>query len=118
MLPKGSQQTDWEMELGIVMGRRARYVEKDQALSHVAGYLIVNDVSERAYQLERGGTWDKGKGWDTFGPIGPWLVTGDEVPDPQSIDLWLDVSGQPRQRGNTRTMIFDCATLCRTSASS
>ncbi len=111
MLPKGSVKTDWEVELGIVIGTRARYVSKKDALKHVAGYLLVNDVSEREYQLERSGTWDKGKGCDTFGPIGPWILTADEVPNPQRLDLWLDVNGQPRQRGSTRTMIFDCATL-------
>jgi len=111
VLPKGSTKTDWEVELGIVIGTRARYVAKKDALGHVAGYLIVNDVSEREYQLERGGTWDKGKGCDTFGPIGPWLVTADEVANPQRLDMWLDVNGRQRQRGNTRTMIFDCATL-------
>ena len=110
-LPRGSIKTDWEVELGIVIGTQARYVERADALKHVAGYLVINDVSEREYQLERGGTWDKGKGCDTFGPIGPWLVTRDEVPDPQLLDLWLNVNGEPRQRGNTRTMIFDCATL-------
>ena len=111
VLPKGSTKTDWEVELGIVIGTRARYVAKKDALGHVEGYLIVNDVSEREYQLERGGTWDKGKGCDTFGPIGPWLVTADEVANPQRLDMWLDVNGRQRQRGNTRTMIFDCATL-------
>jgi len=111
VLPKGSTKTDWEVELGIVIGTRARYVAKKEALKHVAGYLLVNDVSEREYQLERGGTWDKGKGCDTFGPIGPWLVTADEVANPQRLDMWLDVNGQQRQRGNTGTMIFDCATL-------
>jgi 2-keto-4-pentenoate hydratase/2-oxohepta-3-ene-1,7-dioic acid hydratase in catechol pathway len=111
MLPKGSVKTDWEVELGIVIGTRASYVSKRDALKYVAGYVLINDVSEREYQMERGGTWDKGKGCDTFGPIGPWLVTADEVPNPQKLDLWLDVNGQPRQRGNTKTMIFDCATL-------
>jgi 2-keto-4-pentenoate hydratase/2-oxohepta-3-ene-1,7-dioic acid hydratase in catechol pathway len=111
MLPKGSKKTDWECELGIVIGTEARYVSKKDALSHVAGYVVVNDVSEREYQLERGPTWDRGKGCDTFGPIGPWLVTADEVPDPQRLDMWLDVNGHKRQRGSTRTMIFDCATL-------
>ena len=111
VLPKGSTKTDWEVELGIVIGTRARYVAKKEALKHVAGYLLVNDVSEREYQIERGGTWDKGKGCDTFGPIGPWLVTADEVANPQRLDMWLDVNGQQRQRGNTGTMIFDCATL-------
>jgi 2-keto-4-pentenoate hydratase/2-oxohepta-3-ene-1,7-dioic acid hydratase in catechol pathway len=111
MLPKGSIKTDWEVELGIVIGTRARYVTKKAALDHVAGYVLVNDVSEREWQIERGPTWDKGKGFDTFGPIGPWLVTADEVGNPQKLDMWLDVNGQPRQRGNTKTMIFDCATL-------
>ena len=111
MLPKDSAKTDWEVELGVVIGRTARYVEEAQALDHVAGYLVVNDVSERAYQLERGGTWDKGKGCDTFGPIGPWLVTTDEVSDPQDLDMWLEVNGRRVQTGNTRTMIFGVATL-------
>ena len=111
MLPKGSVKTDWEVELGIVIGTRARYVTKKDALKHVAGYLLVNDVSEREYQLERNGTWDKGKGCDTFGPIGPWILTADEVKDPQKLDMWLDVNGEKRQRGNTKTMVFDCATL-------
>jgi 2-keto-4-pentenoate hydratase/2-oxohepta-3-ene-1,7-dioic acid hydratase in catechol pathway len=111
MLPRGSKKTDWEVELGIVIGTRARAVSKKEALSHVAGYCVVNDVSEREWQLERGGTWDKGKGFDTFGPIGPWLVTADEVGDPGRLDMWLDVNGQKRQRGSTKTMIFDCATL-------
>jgi 2,4-diketo-3-deoxy-L-fuconate hydrolase len=111
MLPKDSTKTDWEVELGVVIGRTARYVEEAQALDHVAGYLVVNDVSERTYQLERGGTWDKGKGCDTFGPIGPWLVTTDEVSDPQDLDMWLEVNGRRVQTGNTRTMIFGVATL-------
>ena len=111
MLPRGSVKTDWEVELGIVIGTRARYVTKKDALKHVAGYLLVNDVSEREYQLERNGTWDKGKGCDTFGPIGPWILTADEVKNPQNLDMWLDVNGQKRQRGNTKTMVFDCATL-------
>jgi len=111
VLPRGSQKTDWEVELGVVIGRRASYVEVGQALDHVAGYVAVHDVSEREYQLERGGTWDKGKGCDTFGPIGPWLVTRDEVPDPRALELWLDVNGERRQRGNTATMIFGCAEI-------
>ncbi len=111
VLPPGSNKTDWEVELGVVIGRRARHVSEDAAMAHVAGYCVVNDVSEREYQLERGGTWDKGKGCDTFGPVGPWLVTADEVPDPQALDLWLDVDGQPMQRGNTRTMVFSVARL-------
>jgi 2,4-didehydro-3-deoxy-L-rhamnonate hydrolase len=109
MLPRGSEKSDWEVELGIVIGRRASYVPEAEALAHVAGYCVVNDVSERAYQIERGGTWDKGKGCDTFGPLGPWLVTADEVGDPQNLDLWLDVNGRRMQTGNTRTMIFSCA---------
>jgi 2-keto-4-pentenoate hydratase/2-oxohepta-3-ene-1,7-dioic acid hydratase in catechol pathway len=111
MLPKNSVKTDWECELGIVIGTRARYVSKRAALDHVAGFVLVNDVSEREWQQERGPTWDKGKGFDTFGPIGPWLVTRDEVGNPQKLDMWLDVNGEKRQRGNTKTMVFDCATL-------
>jgi 2-keto-4-pentenoate hydratase/2-oxohepta-3-ene-1,7-dioic acid hydratase in catechol pathway len=111
MLPPGSTKTDWEVELGVVISHTARQVGEADALKHVAGYCVVNDVSEREYQLERGGTWDKGKGCDTFGPIGPWLVTPDEVADTQSLALWLDVNGAPRQRGNTATMIFGVATL-------
>ena len=111
MLPRGSEKSDWEVELGVVIGRTASYVEEADALGYVAGYCIVNDVSERAYQLERGGTWDKGKGCDTFGPVGPWLVTADEVGDPQALDMWLDVNGQRRQTGNSRTMIFGVAKL-------
>jgi 2,4-diketo-3-deoxy-L-fuconate hydrolase len=106
MLPRGSLKTDWEVELGVVIGTRASYVEEQQALSHVAGYCVVNDVSEREYQLERGGTWDKGKGCDTFGPVGPWLVTADEFPDALQLGMWLDVNGVRMQSGNTRTMIF------------
>ncbi|MEE3625414.1 fumarylacetoacetate hydrolase family protein [Nitrospirillum sp. BR 11752] len=111
MLPKDSVKSDWEVELGIVIGTTARYVDEADALSHVAGYVLINDVSEREYQIERGGTWDKGKGCDTFGPVGPWLVTADEIADPQNIDLWLDVNGTRRQTGNTSTMIFGVATL-------
>jgi len=111
VLPRQSFKTDWEVELGVIIGSKARYVSRDTALSHVAGYCVINDVSEREYQLERGGTWDKGKGCDTFGPIGPWLVTADEVPEPQNLALWLDVNGQRRQNGNTHTMIFDVARL-------
>lgn len=106
IIPRGAQKTDWEVELGIVIGHRAQYVEREQALGHVAGYCIVNDVSERAYQHERGGSWDKGKGCDTFAPIGPWLVTPDELPDLGALDLSLSVNGEIRQHGNTRTMIF------------
>lgn len=111
MLPQGSKKSDWEVELGIVIGKKARYVTKKDALKHVAGYCVVNDVSEREYQLERGGTWDKGKGCDTFGPVGPWLVTKDEIKDPQNLDMWLDVNGKRFQSGNTKTMIFDAATI-------
>ncbi|RZS57206.1 fumarylacetoacetate hydrolase family protein [Sphaerotilus mobilis] len=111
VLPQGSVKSDWEVELGVVIGKTARYVSQDDALSHVAGYCVVNDVSEREYQLERSGTWDKGKGCDTFGPVGPWLVTADEIADPQQLDMWLDVSGVRRQTGNTRTMVFGVAHL-------
>lgn len=110
-IPPRAEKVDWEVELGVVIGREARYVGRDRALDHVAGYCIVNDVSERAYQIERGGQWDKGKGCDTFGPLGPWLVTKDEVPDPQDLEMWLEVDGKRYQHGNTRTMIFDVATL-------
>jgi len=110
-IPPGALKVDWEVELGVVIGSTARYVTKERALDHVAGYCIVNDVSERAYQLERGGQWAKGKGCDTFGPIGPWLVTRDEVPDPQALDMWLEVDSKRYQNGSTRTMIFDVATL-------
>jgi len=106
VIPRGSEKTDWEVELAVVIGSAARYVAVHDALKHVAGYLICNDVSERAYQLERGGTWDKGKGCDSFAPLGPWLVTSDEIPDPQALDMWLDVNGERMQNGNTRTMIF------------
>jgi 2-keto-4-pentenoate hydratase/2-oxohepta-3-ene-1,7-dioic acid hydratase in catechol pathway len=111
MLPRGSEKTDWEVELGVVIGTRARYVAEVDALRFAAGYCVVNDVSERAFQLERGGTWDKGKGCDTFGPVGPFLVTEDEVGNPQELDMWLDVNGRRMQTGNTRTMIFGVAKL-------
>ena len=111
MLPKGSVKTDWEVELGVVIGTRARYVSQKDALSYVAGYCVVNDVSEREFQLERGPQWDKGKGCDTFGPVGPWLVTPDEIENVQRLDMWLDVNGQRMQTGNTRTMIFNVAKL-------
>jgi 2-keto-4-pentenoate hydratase/2-oxohepta-3-ene-1,7-dioic acid hydratase in catechol pathway len=111
MLPRGSKKTDWEVELGVVIGTRARYVSVDEALQYVAGYSVVNDVSEREYQIERGTQWDKGKGCDTFGPIGPYLVTSDEVGDPQNLDMWLDVNGVRKQTGNTRTMIFSVAQI-------
>ncbi len=110
-LPTGSVKGDWEVELGVVIGKTARSVTVDKALSHVAGYCVVNDVSEREYQLERGGTWDKGKGFDTFGPIGPWLVTADEVRNPQALGLWLDLNGEPAQRGSTATMVFGVAEI-------
>jgi 2-keto-4-pentenoate hydratase/2-oxohepta-3-ene-1,7-dioic acid hydratase in catechol pathway len=109
--PRGSVKMDWEVELGIVIGREARYVDPADALEYVAGYVIVDDLSEREFQTERGGTWDKGKGCETFGPVGPWLVTRDEVPDAQSLGLWLDVNGERMQTGNTARMIFDCAFL-------
>ncbi len=111
VLPKGSVKGDWEVELGIVIGSRARYVSEADALKHVAGYCVINDVSEREYQLERGSQWDKGKGCDTFGPIGPWLVTADEVGDPQNLAMWLEVNGKRFQNGNTKTMIFGVAKL-------
>ncbi|WP_420476636.1 fumarylacetoacetate hydrolase family protein [Noviherbaspirillum sp. ST9] len=111
MLPKGSKKTDWEVELGVVIGTVARSVSEKDALAHVAGYCIVNDVSEREYQLERGSQWDKGKGCDTFGPVGPWLVTRDEIPNPQRLALWLDLNGKRVQSGNTRTMIFSVAKI-------
>jgi 2-keto-4-pentenoate hydratase/2-oxohepta-3-ene-1,7-dioic acid hydratase in catechol pathway len=111
VLPKGSVKTDWEVELGVVIGTKARYVSEADALNHVAGYCVVNDVSERAFQIERGGQWDKGKGCDTFGPIGPWLVTADEVGDVQNLGMWLDVNGKRCQTGNTKTMIFGVATI-------
>jgi 2-keto-4-pentenoate hydratase/2-oxohepta-3-ene-1,7-dioic acid hydratase in catechol pathway len=111
MLPKGSVKSDWEVELGVVMGTRARYVSQKDALNFVAGYCTINDVSEREYQIERGGTWDKGKGCDTFGPIGPWLVTRDEVPNPQKLAMWLDLNGKRTQTGSTRTMIFSVAKI-------
>jgi 2-keto-4-pentenoate hydratase/2-oxohepta-3-ene-1,7-dioic acid hydratase in catechol pathway len=111
VIPRGSVKTDWEVELGVVIGDVARYVSEAAALDHVAGYLVVNDVSEREYQLERGGQWDKGKGCDTFAPIGPWLVTRDEVRDPQSLSMWLEVDGHRYQNGSTRNMVFGVASL-------
>jgi 2,4-diketo-3-deoxy-L-fuconate hydrolase len=111
IIPRGSTKTDWEVELGVVIGTTASYVPRDRALEHVAGYVVINDVSERSFQLERQGTWDKGKGCDTFGPIGPWLVTADEIPDVQRLDMWLDVNGERKQTGSTAEMIFDVATL-------
>jgi ureidoglycolate lyase len=110
-IPRGSTKTDWEVELGVVIGKHAKYVDEAHALDYVAGYCVINDVSEREWQIERAGQWDKGKGFDTFGPTGPWLVTRDEVPDPQNLDLWLEVDGHRYQNGNTRTMIFPVAKL-------
>lgn len=105
-IPRDSQKTDWEVELGVVIGKGGRYISEAEALSHVAGYCVINDVSEREFQIERGGTWDKGKGCDTFGPLGPWLVTPDEIADPHQLHLWLEVDGKRYQDGNTSTMIF------------
>jgi 2,4-diketo-3-deoxy-L-fuconate hydrolase len=106
VIPRGSGKTDWEVELGVVIGKKASYVDEAMAMSHVAGYCVTNDVSEREFQIERQGTWDKGKGCDTFGPIGPWLVTPDEIPDPQDLHLWLEVDGHRFQNGSTRTMVY------------
>jgi 2-keto-4-pentenoate hydratase/2-oxohepta-3-ene-1,7-dioic acid hydratase in catechol pathway len=111
IIPRNAIKTDWEVELGVVIGKTAKYVDEKDALDHVAGYCVINDLSEREYQLERSGQWIKGKSCDTFGPIGPWLVTPDEVGDPQNLDLWLDVDGMRYQDGNTRTMIFGVAYL-------
>ena len=111
MLPKGSKKTDWEVELGVVIGTRAQYVSEEDALTFVAGYCVVNDVSERAFQMEMGSQWDKGKGCDTFGPVGPWLVTRDEVMDVQDLDLYLEVNGKRMQTGNTSTMVFTVAQI-------
>lgn len=110
-IPRGSTKTDWEVELGVVIGKAGRYIEESAAMEHVAGYCVINDVSEREWQLERGGTWDKGKGFDTFGPIGPWLVTRDEIADPHQLDLWLEVDGHRYQNGNTRTLVFQIPAL-------
>lgn len=111
VIPRAAAKTDWEVELGVVIGDAARDVPRERALGHVAGYLIVNDVSERAFQFEHGGQWVKGKSCDTFAPLGPWLVTRDEIRDPQNLEMWLDVNGHRYQDGNTRTMIFDVAAL-------
>jgi 2-keto-4-pentenoate hydratase/2-oxohepta-3-ene-1,7-dioic acid hydratase in catechol pathway len=105
-IPRGSEKTDWEVELGVVIGKSAKYVTEADALEHVAGYCVINDVSERSFQIERGGQWTKGKSCDTFGPLGPWLVTRDEVPDPQNLRMWLEVDGKRYQDGSTRTMVF------------
>jgi len=110
-IPRGSEKTDWEVELGVVIGSRAKYVSEAEAMDHVAGYCLINDLSERAFQSERGGQWTKGKSHDTFGPIGPWLVTRDEIADVQSLSMWLDVDGVRRQTGTTATMIFGVAHL-------
>jgi 2-keto-4-pentenoate hydratase/2-oxohepta-3-ene-1,7-dioic acid hydratase in catechol pathway len=110
-LPKGSKKTDWEVELGVVIGARAQYVSEEDALKYVAGYCVVNDVSERAFQFELGSQWDKGKGCDTFGPVGPWLVTRDEVYDVQDLNLYLEVNGKRMQTGNTSNMIFTVAQI-------
>ncbi|QIB33620.1 fumarylacetoacetate hydrolase family protein [Ancylobacter pratisalsi] len=110
-IPRTSVKTDWEVELGIVIGKTAKYVSVEDAYDHVAGYCVVNDVSERAFQIERGGQWDKGKGCDTFGPMGPWLVTTDEITDPHVLDMWLEVDGKRYQTGSTRTMIFNVPTI-------
>ena len=111
VIPRNSVKTDWEVELAIVIGKEARYVDEAHALDHVAGYCVANDVSEREFQLERGGQWDKGKGCDTFGPIGPWMVTRDEIADPQNLSMWLTVDGATRQNGSTKTMIFGVTKL-------
>ena len=111
VMPKNSVKTDWEVELGVVIGKKARYVSLEEAMEYVAGYCVVNDVSEREYQVERCGTWDKGKGCDTFGPVGPWLVTRDEVADPQNLKMWLDVNGKRYQDGSTATMVYKVAFL-------
>ncbi len=110
-IPRGSEKTDWEVELGVVIGKRAKYISEQDSLSHVAGYCVVNDVSERSFQLERCGLWDKGKGCDTFSPLGPWLVTRDEISDPQNLGLWLEVDGHRYQNGSTSTMVFGVKTL-------
>ena len=110
-IPRGSKKTDWEVELGVVIGKPAKYIDEANALDYVAGYCVINDVSEREWQIERGGTWDKGKGFDTFGPIGPWVVTRDEVADPQNLNLWLEVDGHRYQNGSTKTMVFGVAKL-------
>ena len=110
-IPKNSQKTDWEVELGVVIGKDGRYISKEDAMDYVAGYCVINDISERAFQLEGTGTWDKGKGCDTFGPIGPWLVTKDEIENPHQLHIWLEVDGHRYQDGNTNTMIFDIPTI-------
>jgi len=111
LIPRGSEKTDWEVELGVVIGKAAKYVTEAEALGHVAGYCVINDVSERAWQIERAGQWTKGKSGDNFGPIGPWLVTPDEVADPQNLSMWLSVNGETVQNGSTRTMVYGVAHL-------
>lgn len=111
IIPRGSEKTDWEVELGVVIGKPAKYVDQAQALQHVAGYCVINDVSERAWQIERGGQWTKGKSGDNFGPTGPWLVTPDEIGDPQNLSMWLSVNGEKFQHGSTRTMVYGVAHL-------
>ncbi|MGB4346467.1 MAG: fumarylacetoacetate hydrolase family protein, partial [Burkholderiaceae bacterium] len=111
MLPKGSEKSDWEVELGVIIGTKAQHVSQKQALDFVAGYCVINDLSERGFQLEHGTQWDKGKGCDTFGPVGPWLVTRDEIADPQKLAMWLDLNGKRQQTGNSRTMIFSVAKI-------
>lgn len=111
IIPKDSKKSDWEIELGVIIGRKAQYITEEEALDYVAGYCVTNDLSEREFQIERGTQWDKGKGCDTFGPVGPWLVTRDEVPDPQNLDMYLDVNGVRMQTGNTKTMIFSVAKI-------
>lgn len=110
-IPRKSVKTDWEVELGVIIGKGGVYISEDEAMAHVAGYCVINDVSEREFQIERAGTWDKGKGCDTFGPIGPWLVTTDEIPDPQALTMWLDVDGHRYQNGSTATMVYGVRTL-------
>ncbi|WP_460044654.1 fumarylacetoacetate hydrolase family protein [Pseudomonas sp. S2_H01] len=110
-IPRNSKKTDWEVELGVVIGKGGRYIDEANAMEHVVGYCVINDVSEREFQIERGGTWDKGKGCDTFGPMGPWLVTKDEIADPHQLNLWLEVDGKRYQNGSTRTMIFQIPKL-------
>jgi len=111
ILPKDSKKSDWEIELGVIIGKKAQYISEEEALDYVAGYCVANDLSEREFQIERGTQWDKGKGCDTFGPIGPWLVTKDEIPDPQNLDMYLDVNGIRMQTGNTKNMIFSVAKI-------
>jgi len=111
IIPRGSVKTDWEVELGVVIGTAGKYIDESKALDHVAGYCTINDVSEREFQIERAGQWDKGKGCDTFGPTGPWLVTKDEVPDPQALGMWLEIDGKRYQNGSTKTMVYGVAFL-------